>query len=122
MDETSSNYKSAEMANVAFLSNTLNPLLRKIENELQRKLLSRGECARRRIAFDRSQLYACDLESKARYMSAQLGAGVATVNELRRADGRHPVDGGDTPMVSANLRPVNGNNTNNENNANNGKE
>lgn len=122
MDETSSNYKSAEMANVAFLSNTLNPLLRKIENELQRKLLSRGECARRRIAFDRSQLYACDLDSKARYMSALLGAGVATVNELRRADGRHPVDGGDTPMVSANLRPVNGNNTNNENNANNGKE
>ena len=35
-DDTSNNYKSAEMANVAFLSNTLNPLLRKIENELQR--------------------------------------------------------------------------------------
>lgn len=28
-DDTSNNYKSAEMANVAFLSNTLNPLLRK---------------------------------------------------------------------------------------------
>lgn len=30
-DDTSNNYKSAEMANVAFLSNTLNPILRKIE-------------------------------------------------------------------------------------------
>lgn len=35
-DDTSNNYKSAEMANVAFLNNTLNPILRKIEAELLR--------------------------------------------------------------------------------------
>lgn len=103
-DDTSNNYKSAEMANVAFLSNTLNPILRRIENELQRKLYGRGLSGRRRIQFDRAGLYACDLDSKVRYLSQMIGAGLCTVNECRRQENRPPVEGGDTVLVSANLR------------------
>lgn len=103
-DDTSSNYKSAEMANVAFLSNTLNPLLRRIENELQRKLLTRAESGRMRIRFDRSELYACDLDGKARYMTSLLQNGIATVNDLRAAEGHALIAGGDTALVSANYR------------------
>lgn len=103
-DDTSSNYKSAEMANVAFLSNTLNPLLRQIENELQRKLLTRSEAGRMRIRFDRRELYACDLDGKARYMTSLLQNGIASVNDLRRAEGHALISGGDTALVSANYR------------------
>ena len=105
-DDTSNNYKSAEMANVAFLSNTLNPLLRKIENELLRKLISPSLSSRRRIQFDRKGLYACDLESKVRYQSQTIGAGIYTVNEWRREENKPPVEGGDTVLVSANLRNI----------------
>ena len=66
-DDTSNNYKSAEMANVAFLSNTLNPILRNIENELLRKLVAPSLCCKRKFQFDRRGLYACDLDSRVKY-------------------------------------------------------
>lgn len=106
-DDTSNNYKSAEMANVAFLSNTLNPLLRKIESELQRKLFSAGQYGRRKIQFDRRGLYACDLESRVKYQTDTIAAGLYTVNEWRKEENKPAVPGGDTVLVSANLKGIN---------------
>ena len=105
-DDTSNNYKSAEMANVAFLSNTLNPLLRKIENELQRKLFSAAQYGKRKIQFDRRGLYACDLESRVKYQADTIAAGLYTVNEWRREENKPTVAGGDTVLVSANLKGI----------------
>lgn len=105
-DDTSNNYKSAEMANVAFLSNTLQPLLRKIENEFQRKLFSASQYGKRKIQFDRRDLYACDLESKAKYQADTIAAGIYTVNEWRREENKPAVAEGDTVLVSANLKSI----------------
>ena len=105
-DDTSNNYKSAEMANVAFLSNTLDPLLKKIEAELNRKLVPRALSARQRIRFDRRGLYSCDLESRADYQAKTIAAGLYTVNEWRREENKPPVPGGDRVLVSANLRSI----------------
>lgn len=104
-DDTSNNYKSAEQANVAFLSHTLNPLLRSIETELNRKLLGRARSGRYTIRFDRRALHACDFDGMAAHRAAMLQTG-ATVNEVRRMDDLPPVEGGDTPLISANLRTV----------------
>ena len=95
------------MANVAFLSNTLNPLLRKIESELQRKLFSAGQYGRRKIQFDRRGLYACDLESRVKYQTDTIAAGLYTVNEWRKEENKPAVPGGDTVLVSANLKGIN---------------
>lgn len=103
-DATAENYKSAELANVAFLSNSLNPILRRIENELQRKLMAPALCCKRKIQFDRRGLYACDLVSKAKYQAETIAAGVYTVNEWRKEENQAPVKGGDTVLISANLR------------------
>lgn len=108
-DDTSNNYKSAEQANVAFLVHTLNPLLRSIETELLRKLVSPGMSAKRRIEFDRRGLYSCDLESRVRYQTQTIAAGLYTVNEWRREENREEVEGGDNVFVSANLRGINEN-------------
>lgn len=105
-DDTSNNYKSAEMANVAFLSNTLNPLLRKFESEMQRKFTSPGMAYRRRYQFDRRGLYACDLDSRVRYQERTIAAGLYSVNDWRREENRPPVKGGDAVYVSANLRTL----------------
>lgn len=105
-DDTSNNYKSAEMANVAFLSNTLNPLLRRIEVELLRKLFPARLAKDRRVIFDRRELYACDLDSKARYTKSRIECGLSTVNEARAMENLCPVEGGDTVLVSANLKGV----------------
>lgn len=103
-DDTSNNYKSAEMANVAFLSNTLNPMLRQIEIELLRKLYPRSLCMMRKIEFDRQGLYACDLDSRVKYLGAMIAAGLYTVNEARALEDRPPVECGDKVLVSANLK------------------
>lgn len=103
--DTSLNYKSAEQANVAFLSHTLNPLLRHIETELQRKLIPRALYGKSQIKFERRSLYACDMDSlmRARLNMLQVGA---SVNEVRRLDNLVPIPGGDVPLVSANLKSV----------------
>lgn len=103
-DDTSNNYKSAEMATVAFLSNTLNPILLQIENEFLRKLFPPSLWMKRKIEFDRRGLYACDLDSRAKYISSMIAAGLYTVNEARAMENREPVEGGDKVLVSANLK------------------
>lgn len=105
-DDTSNNYKSAEMANVAFLSNTLNPILRKIETELHRKLVAPSICCKRQFIFDRASLYACDLDSKVKYMAQTIATGVYTVNDWRLKENQPPVEGGDIVLVSANLKSI----------------
>ena len=105
-DDTSNNYKSAEQANVAFLSHTLNPLLRSIEVELHRKLVAPQLAYKYKIQFDRRGLYACDLDSKAKYQTTRLANGTASVNELRKEENLPPVGGGDKILVSANLRGI----------------
>lgn len=104
--DTSSNYKTVEQADVDFLSHTLNPLLRNIETELLRKLVSPSLCHKYKFKFDRRELFACDLNGMMNYGTKLLQLG-ATVNEVRRMNNLTPVDGGDTALVSANLRGVN---------------
>lgn len=105
-DDTSNNYKSAEMANVAFLTNTLNPILRKIEVELHRKLVAPSLCCKRKFQFDRRGLYACDLDSRIKYQAQTIAAGLYTVNEWRQEENKPPVEGGDIVLVSANLKSI----------------
>lgn len=105
-DDTSNNYKSAEMANVAFLNNTLNPILRKIEVELLRKLVAPTLATKRKFEFNRQSLYACDLESRSKYWQQVIATGLYTVNELRREENKPDVEGGDVVLVSANLKAI----------------
>lgn len=106
-DDTSNNYVSAEMANVAFLSTTLNPILRKIEVELLRKLVAPELSSKRKFEFDRRGLYASDLESRINYQTKTIAAGIYTVNEWRKEENKPAVVGGDTVLVSANLKGIN---------------
>lgn len=103
-DDTASNYKSAEMANVAFLSNTLNPILRRIECELTRKLIRRADCCKFKFEFDRRGVYSMDLQSLADYQAKTIAAGIYTVNDWRRMENQPEVKDGDTVYVSANLK------------------
>ena len=105
-DDTSNNYKSAEMANVAFLSNTLNPILRKIETELLRKLVAPSLAMKRKFQFDRRGLYASDLDSRVNYQTKTIAAGLYTVNEWRQEENKEPVKAGDKVLVSANLKGI----------------
>lgn len=105
-DDTSNNYKSAETANVAFLSMTLNPLLGDIEAELNCKLIPRTLSQKRCFLFDREGLYAMDTAGKSAYIKSTIENGIYTVNDWRLKENQPPVEGGDIPMRSANLVPL----------------
>ena len=104
--DTSNNYKSVEQADVDFLSHTLNPMLRNIEVELRRKLVAPSLSCKYKFKFDRSELFASDLNGMMNYRAKLLQIG-STVNEARKMANLPPVDGGDTALVSANLRGIN---------------
>ena len=104
--DTATNYKSAEEASATFLTTTLNPLLKNIEGEFNRKLISPRLWRRYKFEFDRRGLLACDLSSRAQYQTQTISAGIYTVNDWRRLENQPPVPGGDTPLVSANLRAI----------------
>lgn len=97
-------YKAAEVPNVMFLSQTLEPLLVQIENELLVKLVPESMWGKRRIRFDREALYTTDLSTESIYYEKMLQTGIYTVNELRVKKGQAPVLGGDVALVSANLK------------------
>ena len=59
---------------------------------------------KKRLRFDRDALYSTDLLTEGTYNEKLLQTGLQTVNELRAKKGLPPVDGGDVPLVSANLR------------------
>lgn len=101
---TNNTYKAAEVPNVMFLTQTLEPLLVQIEQELAVKLLPANMLGKKRLRFDRDALYSTDLLTEGAYNEKLLQTGLQTVNELRAKKGLPPVDGGDVPLVSANLR------------------
>jgi HK97 family phage portal protein len=82
----------------AFVQYTLNPWLRKIEQELNRKLYPRNNG--RFLEFQREALYEGDIDAQSKADRAALGGpgtgdGWKTLNEVRRARRLPPVPGGD---------------------------
>ena len=102
--DSTSNYKSSEMATSSFLRDTLNPILRQIESEMTRKLFagSLGE----RVRFSREEIYATDLEGRMKYVEKRIQTGTMSPNEARASLGMPRVEGGDAVLMSANLKTI----------------
>jgi phage portal protein BeeE len=94
------------MANVSFLSQTINPFLTKIETELLGKLISPAIAHKYKFQFDRRELYASDLSSKADYQTKTIASGIYTINDWRRYENMPAVKDGDRVLVSANLKSL----------------
>ncbi len=103
----SQNYKASEMSQVQYLTDTLQPILRKIQNEFFAKLIPRSLADQYKIEFDLEAFYQTDLISMANYMEKQIQYGIYTVNEWRKKQGMPPAEGGDVAMVSCNVAPIN---------------
>lgn len=106
--QQSSNYKASEMSQVAFLTDTLQPILTLIETEMQVKLIPQELDSLYRINFDIEPLLQTDLITHADYMAKTIAAGVKDVNYWRRKSGQAPVLNGDKVLVSANLKTLDG--------------
>lgn len=89
--------------NLAFLIYTLDAELSRIEAEINLKLFPTDEYY---AEFVRDALLAMNPIDAARVAQTEIGSGVLTINEYRRAKNRPPVPGGDAPLVNSTNVPL----------------
>jgi len=103
---SSTNYKGSESAQTAFMTDTLFPLINKIETELTVKLIPNGLLGDYRVKFNLDDYYISDMGAKADYYTKMISAGVLTPNEVRMREGHAPVVGGDSAFITCNVAPI----------------
>ena len=102
-DLTHSSYSTVEATNLSFLTDTLSPLLEKLELEFERKLYKTSEKETIDVRFDTSRLLRADKQSLATYYSTLFNIGVVSCNEIRREIDLPYIEGGDSHFVQVNL-------------------
>jgi phage portal protein BeeE len=103
MMDSNSHYTTYTNATMEYLSRTIAPDSREMEDEMFRKLLSVDDFGKRRIHMCELPLLRMDKETQAKVDKARLESGTATINELRKEWDMPAVANGDEPMASANL-------------------
>lgn len=95
-----------EQMNLWFLTYTLRPLLKAIEQEIRRSILRPAERLTFYAEFNVEGLLRADSQGRAVLMKTLVENALATPNELRALDNREPLPGGDDLMIMNNYIPV----------------
>lgn len=106
-DLSKSSYSTVEATNLSFLTDTLSPLLEKLELEFERKIYKPSEKDNIDVRFDTSRLLRADKQSLANYYSTLFNIGAVSCNEIRKEIDLPYVEGGDSHFVQVNLMEVN---------------
>ncbi len=105
-DLSKSSYSTVEATQLAFLTDTLAPLLEKIELEFERKIYKPSERKNIEVRFDTSVLLRADKASLASYYNTLFQIGVITPNEIRKVLDLPAIEDGDTTFVQVNIQPL----------------
>ena len=101
-----SSYNTIEQMQLAFLTDTLQPLLEKIECEFQRKLYKPSEKDNITVRFSTAPLLRADKQSQANYYNTLFQMGVMTINEIRRELDLPHLENGNTSFVQVNVQTL----------------
>ena len=105
-DLTKSSYSTVEATNLSFLTETLSPLLEKIELEFERKLYKPSEKDSIDVRFDTATLLRADKAALAQYYNTLFNIGVVSPNEIRKQLDLPAIEGGDNTFVQVNIQPL----------------
>lgn len=105
-DLSKSSYSTVEATQLSFLTDTLAPMLEKIELELKRKIFLPSEKNHIEVKFDTAELLRADMTALAQYTNTLFQCGGLTINEVRKKNNLPPVKGGDTTFVQVNLQTL----------------
>ena len=97
-------YGNYEQQTLQFFQGTILPWVRRIELEIERKLLRDDDylCAR----YDVDSLLRADATSRSQYYHQLLQDGVVSINEVRMREGLGSVEGGDEHHIQLNQIPL----------------
>ena len=100
--ETQTTFNNVEQQNLQFARHTISPWAKRIEQEIDRKLIQSFERPDLYSKFSMDDLYRGDLAARTNYYQQMLQSGVVSINEVRRKENMNPVEGGDTHTVQIN--------------------
>jgi HK97 family phage portal protein len=100
--ETQTTFNNVEQQNLQFARHTISPWAKRIEQEIDRKLIQSFERPNIYSKFSMDDLYRGDLAARTNYYQQMLQSGVVSINEVRRKENMNPVEGGDTHTVQIN--------------------
>jgi len=100
--ESQTTYNNVEQQNLQFARHTVTPWAKRIEQEIDRKLLQERERPDLYSKFNLNDLYRGDMQSRAAFYTQMLQNGVLNINEVRQKEDMNPTDGGDTHVVQVN--------------------
>ena len=105
-DLSKSSYSTVEATELAFLTDTLSPLLEKIELEFERKLYKPSEKDSIDVRFDTAMLLRADKQSLANYYQTLFNIGVVSPNDIRKQLDMPAIEGGDNTFVQVNIQTL----------------
>ena len=117
-NNSSKSYNQVEQETLQFVSHTLMPVIKLIENEFNRKMILPSEKKLLSINIDESFLIKSDKQTEANYYKTLVSGGLMTVNEARIKLGLPTKDGGDDlimPFTNISQNKVNGSNNQGDN-------
>lgn len=105
-DLSKSSYSTVEATQLAFLTDTVAPLLEKFELEFERKLYKPSERNNIEVRFDTSVLLRADKTSLASYYNTLFQIGAVSINEIRKILDLPSVENGDNHFVQVNIQTI----------------
>lgn len=105
-DLSKSSYSTVEATELAFLTDTLAPLLEKIELEFERKLYKPSEKDSIDVRFDTATLLRADKAALSSYYQTLFNIGVISPNEIRKELDLPSVEYGDNTFVQVNIQTL----------------
>ena len=105
-DLSKSSYSTVEATELAFLTDTLSPLLEKIELEFERKLYKPSERDNIDVRFNTATLLRADKQSLASYYNTLFQIGVISPNEIRKELDLPALPDGDNTFVQVNVQTL----------------
>ena len=97
-------YSNYEQQVLQFQQSTILPWVRRIEQEVERKLLS--DDMELHCSFNVDTLLRADSQSRSQFYHNMVQDGIMSINEVRAKEGLGPVDGGDAHHVQLNTLPL----------------
>jgi HK97 family phage portal protein len=95
-------YNNVEQQNLMFARHTIQPWAKRIQQEIDKKLIPSFDRPAVYSRFNLNDLYRGDMDARAGFFTQMLQSGVMSINEVRAEEDKNPIDGGDVHLVQVN--------------------
>ncbi|HEK4166320.1 TPA: phage portal protein [Staphylococcus aureus] len=104
---SNTNFAKNEELNRFYLQHTLLPIVKQYEEEFNRKLLTKTDREKNRyFKFNVKSYLRADSATQAEVYFKAVRSGYCTINDIREWEDLPPVEGGDKPLISGDLYPI----------------